>query len=242
MKIEELKNLRKGMKVRIVGKRSDHWNPQGRMDIYMNTIMTVRSIDLGGNSVSFEEDQHIRYGGWCWQASDIAEILNKNIYITQDGATTHAILKQNGDVISRASARCNPDDTYDFKTGAMLAVKRLLGIVDDVEHTVEVPEPAQKEPKFDFGSFARGYQAVECATVEERTIFLAWLAGKGYRSVIGAPLIGYERDDAFLSVSTSHEKGRNLAMDKRTFCTDVQTDRKKGFEMIRFKPEMLAKF
>lgn len=49
------------------------------------------------------------------------------IHITVDGLKTIAVLKENGELSKRAEAKCNPEDRFDFKTGAELAFKRLFG-------------------------------------------------------------------------------------------------------------------
>lgn len=50
---------------------------------------------------------------------------NQEIHITTDGKTTYAVLKQNGKILSRSEAKCHPDDKFDFKTGAKIALDRL---------------------------------------------------------------------------------------------------------------------
>lgn len=61
-------------------------------------------------------------------------------HITSDGDTTHAVYKVNGKIESRGEAKRNPSDTYDFKTGAELAMKRALGIEDKWEETAKVEQ------------------------------------------------------------------------------------------------------
>lgn len=63
----------------------------------------------------------------------------RELHITTDGTTTHAVLKEGGKVVKRAKAVCSPDDEYRFETGARLAVDRVFG-----------KETEKKEPKFKF--------------------------------------------------------------------------------------------
>ena len=63
----------------------------------------------------------------------------RELHVTSDGTTTHAVLKEGGKVVRRAKAVCSPDDEYSFETGARLAVDRVFG-----------KEAEKKEPKFKF--------------------------------------------------------------------------------------------
>ena len=63
----------------------------------------------------------------------------RELHVTSDGTTTHAVLKEGGKVVKRAKAVCSPDDEYRFETGARLAVDRVFG-----------KEAEKKEPKFKF--------------------------------------------------------------------------------------------
>ena len=54
------------------------------------------------------------------------ENKNKSIHIYANGTTTTAVLKENNNVIKTAIAKCNPDDTYDFESGARIAFDRLV--------------------------------------------------------------------------------------------------------------------
>ena len=63
----------------------------------------------------------------------------RELHVTTDGTTTHAVLKEDGKVVKRAQAVCSPDDEYSFETGARLAVDRVFG-----------KETEKKEPKFKF--------------------------------------------------------------------------------------------
>ena len=63
----------------------------------------------------------------------------RELHVTTDGTTTHAVLKEGGKVVKRAKAVCSPDDEYSFETGARLAVDRVFG-----------KEAEKKEPTYKF--------------------------------------------------------------------------------------------
>ena len=54
-------------------------------------------------------------------------VKRKEIHITTNGKTICAVMKENGKVIKRSEAKCSPEDTFDFETGAKLAFDRLFG-------------------------------------------------------------------------------------------------------------------
>ena len=65
---------------------------------------------------------HCRFGYVC----DFELIQNQKIVITADGRETLARLYEGNKVIKSATAKCNPEDTFDFKVGADLAFRRLM--------------------------------------------------------------------------------------------------------------------
>lgn len=70
----------------------------------------------------------------------------RELHVTSDGTTTHAVLKEGGKVVERAKAVCSPDNEYRFETGARLAVDRVFG--KDEKSAEE--KGAAHEPKFKF--------------------------------------------------------------------------------------------
>jgi hypothetical protein len=59
---------------------------------------------------------------------------NKKIVITADEKETLARLFEGGKVVKSATAKCSPEDEFDFATGARLAFDRLLG---EEKHTIK---------------------------------------------------------------------------------------------------------
>lgn len=53
------------------------------------------------------------------------------IVITADGNKTLARLYENNEVVRTAEAKCNPEDTFDFETGAKLAFEQLMEKKDE---------------------------------------------------------------------------------------------------------------
>lgn len=71
--------------------------------------------------------------GHCYyeNAIDLKRVEEKDmketIVIYRNGKETIALFKRDNKVIRKANARCHPDDTYDFKAGADIVYKRLMG-------------------------------------------------------------------------------------------------------------------
>lgn len=71
--------------------------------------------------------------------------INSVIVITEKEGVTTAILKEDNKEIKRAVAKCNPSDTYDFQTGAEVALKRLS------DENYMKPKKQPKEPTLKVG-------------------------------------------------------------------------------------------
>lgn len=70
-------------------------------------------------------------GNGQWISPECLELIKsasaEKIVITHDGKTTLARLYEGNKVVKSAEAKCSPDDTFDFSTGASLAFERLIG-------------------------------------------------------------------------------------------------------------------
>ena len=84
-------------------------------------------------------------GGNCWYVPAdnstiklVAPANSESIHITRDGDKVHAIFKYGNRVVKRTEAKCHPADTFDFMTGAEIALKRLSE--DEKEDTKEDDE------------------------------------------------------------------------------------------------------
>lgn len=66
--------------------------------------------------------------GHCWWvgSNNVRRIGDKKIVITTDGTETLARLYEGNKVVKSATAKCSPEDEFDFNTGARLAFDRLF--------------------------------------------------------------------------------------------------------------------
>ena len=132
---------------------------------------------------------------------------NRPILITRKGRVVTAEDKNTGE---KAIATCSPDDTFDFGTGAMIAVARLIaqsdkGITKDAEtvlrqmlgYDAETPadSPTEEEPKpFKVGSLVTLRPDVTPG-IEYNGLMLK--PGEMYDTAFGKPIkvIRYDSDD-----------------------------------------------
>lgn len=118
---------------------------------------TVAYIDSGETPYAVEFDENInghnlgicgaptckdKYGWWC-KENEI-ELCNTSIHITVDGTKVLAVMKEDKQEISRGVATCNPSDEFNFKTGAKLAMDRLLGEEIKGDYITGVSEVSRK--------------------------------------------------------------------------------------------------
>lgn len=67
-------------------------------------------------------------GDHCYwfKENEITKVANHKVIITTDGVNVIARLKEDGNELKKTIAKCNPQDTFDFETGAKLAFERLF--------------------------------------------------------------------------------------------------------------------
>ena len=93
--------------------------------------VTDGMLELRGRVVTINEATP---GGYhieefcCWWTDEMFEgkVNDKKIVITTDGAETIARLYEGKKVVKSATAKCSPDDKFDFGIGAQLAFERLV--------------------------------------------------------------------------------------------------------------------
>lgn len=105
-------------------------------------IGTVIAIeDFGTSAIGVEFDDKVGFGTHtchgkgknyhCWWCPDYilepVPVVNEKIVIITDGKTTTAKIYAGKSVIKTATAKCSPDDKFDFVTGAKIAFERLTG-------------------------------------------------------------------------------------------------------------------
>lgn len=66
----------------------------------------------------------------------------EKVVITTDGYRTTARLYNGKNLLRTTEAKCNPEDTFDFETGARLVFSRLFPTKDSS------PKPAEPKPKY----------------------------------------------------------------------------------------------
>ena len=119
-----------GDKVRIVSEwgKGCCQSLNGKMDKWLGKIMTVRCVDFPRLGYRMVEDAEDNVGyGWLWTERSIAGLAcEKKIVITSDGEKTLARLYDGNKIIKTATAKCSPDDKFDFETGATIAFERLF--------------------------------------------------------------------------------------------------------------------
>ena len=118
-----------GDKVRIVSEWGEGCgqNKRGEMNKWLGKNMTIRDIYHDCYYKMKEDVAERRGDGWLWNDNCIAGFACENkIVITSDGEKTLARLYDGKKVIKTATAKCLPDDDFDFETGAAIAFDRLF--------------------------------------------------------------------------------------------------------------------
>lgn len=123
-----------GDKVRIV---KNVWlDGSNRDPVGIGEICTIRAC----NPTSPYPYHMDRYYGWAWRDDELELVEQPKIVITTDGAKYVTAKLYEGDTVKVAEAKCAPEDTFDFKVGARLAVSRLIG--------TPIGEGKNKVPKY----------------------------------------------------------------------------------------------
>lgn len=126
-----------GDKVRITTdkSKSTEWNYEGMMDKWLGKVMTIRECHVFEDCTTYrmKEDIAERCGGWNWHEEMIDGLAEEStkpkhsITITSDGKTTTAVFTVDGREVKKGIAKCSPEDKFNFKTGAELALERMWG-------------------------------------------------------------------------------------------------------------------
>jgi hypothetical protein len=82
----------------------------------------VKITDIGSSWYKIAEDKK----EWYWDDDMFEPVNTQKIVITSDGVETLARLYDGNKVIKTATAKCSPEDTFDFEVGAKLAYDRLM--------------------------------------------------------------------------------------------------------------------
>lgn len=153
------------VRVKVFEERPFTWNCDGKMDHMMGKVYEIKTTD--NTSYSIYDEKHDRE--WTFDEKHL-EPVNECIVIYRNGSETIALDKCTG---KKAVAKCSPDDTYDFYTGAQLAFERLTGTEKKEQEPVLKP------------TYFNGY--VECVSNEyagSKTV-RDFTIGKVYKVVDG---------------------------------------------------------
>ena len=202
-----------GDKVRIVSKWGPHCgqNPSGRMDKYLGTVMTIRQVSLDGYRMEEDHGEHMG-DGWYWFENCIAGLAGaEKIVVTVEGAVTTARMYSGKTVVKTAKAQCSPADKFDFKTGAALAVDRLLG-----RETAPAQEPAAfRRDMLLNGRFGRMSDGKWFVVVGDRLVYLTQCEGFDNVAEIGpAGAYSHYRIDCIVE-AISLQQAKSLARDNK---------------------------
>lgn len=73
-----------------------------------------------------------------FESEPIKSFDRKKIVITTDGTETHARLYEENKLVKTATAKCSPEDTFDFAAGARIAFSRLFEEGEATKPRIEV--------------------------------------------------------------------------------------------------------
>ncbi len=127
-----------GDKVRIkkFGERPSYWNWEGKMDYLMGKEIRIEKF-ISNGSIAVD-------GRWAVRIEDLELVRKKDetIVLYRKDNKVIALDKSTG---KKAEAHCNPKDEFDFRTGAKLAFKRLMGEPEEArpDNPKEVKRPAE---------------------------------------------------------------------------------------------------
>ena len=109
---------RVGDRVRLVG---DGNSTRGKRE-HFGKIATIKDYH-DGEMYPYRLEEGT---GYRWRESEFEPVKKDKIVITNDGKTTTAILYREDGTKEKATAKCSPEDTFDFNVGANLAMERLM--------------------------------------------------------------------------------------------------------------------
>ena len=125
-KVRVIGDLKKGWRYYMADKKTSN-TAEIAMEKLKGQVVTISGRNPNGQYHVKECPCGI-FGEYCWtdeMFEPVAETCNKKIVITTDGTKTLARLYEGNKVVKTAMAKCSPEDTFDFATGARLAFERL---------------------------------------------------------------------------------------------------------------------
>lgn len=89
---------------------------------FCGKTLTIQSITRQGNYT-------VKETAFIFSEDTFEKNNTQKIVITTDGVETLARLYEGDKVVKKATAKCSPDDTFDFNVGAKIAFERLMNDV-----------------------------------------------------------------------------------------------------------------
>lgn len=143
-KVRVRKDLKEGQRYYMADKKV-HNCVVNAMEGLKGQVVTISEKTPGGQYHVKECPCGI-FGEYCWtdeMFESVAEACDKKIIITTDGAKTIARLYEGNELVKTATAKCSPDDTFDFALGSNIAFIRLF-----VEGEMKAAEPRIEVGKY----------------------------------------------------------------------------------------------
>lgn len=105
-------------------------------DCVVSDMMQMRGIEVTISEIINNTKYRIKECAWSWTDEMFEPKCDRKILITSDGVETLARMYDGKKVVKTKTAKCSPEDVFDFATGAKLAFGRLMG--------EDKPEPKPK--------------------------------------------------------------------------------------------------
>jgi hypothetical protein len=150
MKVRVMK-YKVGDKVRVRADLQQGWKysmEHGSTNSFVSEMMPFRGKTVTIKAISGGEYIIEELERYHWTDEMFEPVNNQKIVITSDGVETLARLYDGNKVVKSASAKCNPEDEFDFKFGANLAFERLMS-----EEKLKVEEKPVEKPKYEVGQY-----------------------------------------------------------------------------------------
>ena len=122
-----------GEKVRVLdGSEADHY--AAGWVVSMNPYVG-KTLEVMCQEADFGSPVYKLVGGGCWHYDEryLAPAKSNRIVIYTDKKDPSKVIAKDISTGKTGVAKCSPEDTFDFYTGAKLAMERLLGVEEKIE-------------------------------------------------------------------------------------------------------------
>lgn len=114
----------------IVKATTDMYGQTNRKYNWQGVVMQVNGSRFDAKTIKSTSPDNVVGEIYFWLNEDNFELVDspctKEIHISVEGNTVHAVMKEGGKVIKCSKAICSKDDEFDFQIGAELAFNRLF--------------------------------------------------------------------------------------------------------------------